>query len=330
MKCKNCGAEISAGAKKCEFCGSRLSYEMQKEQEQLNKQGCPKCGSSNIMFNREKQAELKGKKGTSIVRNTVGICNDCGFTWNAGEKASNKKSKTWLWVLGWIFIFPVPVTILMLRKKDMKPVLKYGIICLAWFTFLLFALVGGSNNDADGANRAVNRSNPQKAETTTSDPAATPTQAPPPTASVAPTSKPTPSPTPLPTPTSEPEPTPTPLPTPGQKRSFKVDISRQRTDNNETQIGSKWTYYYELNEKELKNGSACSISAWDTITLYAKHAENDGNPDIGEKTITYIVTESDIANGFTVEMKFSVTENGGRYRGLSADFTVKFKFTPQG
>lgn len=180
MKCKNCGAEISAGVKKCEFCGSRLSYEMQKEQEQLNKQGCPKCGSSNISFNREKQAEIKVKNGTSIVRNTVGICKDCGFTWNAGEKASNKKSKTWLWVLGWIFIFPVPLTIMLLRKKNMKPVLKYGIICLAWFTFLLFALVGGSNNDADGANRAVNRSNPQKAETTTSDPATTPTQAPPP------------------------------------------------------------------------------------------------------------------------------------------------------
>ncbi|MBR5948300.1 MAG: zinc ribbon domain-containing protein [Clostridia bacterium] len=141
MKCKNCGAEIGTGAKFCEFCGSQISYEMQKEQERLNKQGCPKCGSSNIMFNREKQAELKGKKGTSVVRNTVGICNDCGFTWYTNENASNNRSKTWPWVLGWIFIFPVPVTILMLRKKDMKPALKYGVIAAAWLIFILLALL---------------------------------------------------------------------------------------------------------------------------------------------------------------------------------------------
>ena len=330
MKCKNCGVEIGAGVKVCEFCGSQISADMQKEQEQLNKQGCPKCGSTNITFNREKQAEIKDKKGTSVVRKTVGVCKDCGCTWHADAGASSKKSKTWLWVLGWIFIFPVPLTILLLRNKNMKPILKYGIICLAWFTFLLFALVGGSNNDADGANKPLNRSNPQNAETTTSGPTATPTQAPPPTALVTPNSKPTPSPTPLPTPTPEPKPTPTPLPTPGQKRSFKVGISRQRTDNNGTQIGSNWSYYYELNEKELKNGSTCSISAWDTITLYAKHAENDGNPDVSEKAISYTVTENDITNGFTIEMNLSVNENGGRYSGLSADFTVKFKFTPQG
>ena len=44
MKCPNCGAEIESG-KFCEFCGAQLSTEMLKEQEQLNKQGCPKCGS---------------------------------------------------------------------------------------------------------------------------------------------------------------------------------------------------------------------------------------------------------------------------------------------
>ena len=32
MKCPNCGAEIDKGGK-CEFCGSKLSAEMQKENE---------------------------------------------------------------------------------------------------------------------------------------------------------------------------------------------------------------------------------------------------------------------------------------------------------
>lgn len=54
MKCSNCGGEIENNAKFCTFCGSQITVEMQKEREQLNKSGCPKCGSTNVTFNREK------------------------------------------------------------------------------------------------------------------------------------------------------------------------------------------------------------------------------------------------------------------------------------
>ena len=145
MKCPNCGAEIKNNSKFCEFCGSAISTEMRREQEQLNKAGCPKCGSTNISFSREKQGEIRGKGGTAVVRSTVGMCKDCGYTWQTDSGIKKpKKRKTWLWVLGWIFIFPVPLTILMLRKKDMKPVVKYGIIAVAW---LLYIGIGLSNNE---------------------------------------------------------------------------------------------------------------------------------------------------------------------------------------
>lgn len=150
MTCPKCGAEIAAGNKFCEFCGAQISLEMQKKQEQLNKAGCPKCGSTNVVFEREKQGELKGKKGNAVIRATVGMCKDCGHTWKVASAEGEKKSKTWLWVLGWIFIFPVPLTILMLRKKEMKLWLKYGIIALAWVVYLLIALAGGGE-DSNGA-----------------------------------------------------------------------------------------------------------------------------------------------------------------------------------
>ena len=140
MKCSSCGAEVG-NTKFCEYCGSQISAEMQKEQEQLNKSGCPKCGSTNIKFVREKQGETKGKKGTQIMRATTGVCNDCGYTWETQEKP--KKKKTWLWVLGWIFIFPVPLTIILLRKKDMNKILKYCIIAVAWIVYIAIALSGG-------------------------------------------------------------------------------------------------------------------------------------------------------------------------------------------
>ncbi len=146
MTCPKCGAEIAAGNKFCEFCGAQISLEMQKEQEQLNKAGCPKCGSTNVVFEREKQGEIKGKNTNAIVRATVGMCKDCGHTWKVASGGGEKKRKIWPWVLGWIFIFPVPLTILMLRKKEMKPWLKYGIIALAWVVYLLIALAGGGED----------------------------------------------------------------------------------------------------------------------------------------------------------------------------------------
>lgn len=56
MKCPNCNAELSGG-KFCEYCGAQLTLDMRKEQEVLNKAGCPKCGSTNITFSREKKGE---------------------------------------------------------------------------------------------------------------------------------------------------------------------------------------------------------------------------------------------------------------------------------
>ncbi len=144
MKCPSCGAEIG-GAKICDYCGSQITGEMQREQERLNKKGCPKCGSGNISFRRENQGEVNGKKSKQVIHRTVGVCSDCGATWFADSEV--KKRKTWLWVLGWLFIFPLPLTILLLRKKDMNQYLKYAVIAIAWIVYLLIAVSGGKNSE---------------------------------------------------------------------------------------------------------------------------------------------------------------------------------------
>jgi len=165
MKCQNCGAEIG-DSKICEYCGSKITSEMQKEQEKLNKAGCPKCGSTNIAFKRENQGEFKDKKSKQIVTRTVGVCNDCGATWFTDEE--KKKRKTWLWVLGWIFIFPLPLTLILLKKKEMKPIIKYGIIALAWILYLIIAFSGGKGNENNIT--PVTEPTTQQIETTTEKP----------------------------------------------------------------------------------------------------------------------------------------------------------------
>ncbi len=141
MKCPNCGAEIGS-ATRCEYCGSALSADRQKEIERLNKARCPGCASTNVSFSREKKGERRGKRGTSIVYQTVAVCGDCGETWYPAGIESPRKS--WLWVLGWIFIFPLPLTLILI-KKEMKPVLKYGLIAAAWIVWILLVAAANMN-----------------------------------------------------------------------------------------------------------------------------------------------------------------------------------------
>lgn len=160
MECPSCGANVKDGSKFCEFCGSSITADMKRDQEYVNKAGCPKCGSSNIKFDREKQGEIRGKEGITVVRSTVGFCKDCGYTWHtdgsstwhtdsssaqhttdSSNQSKKKKTWTWLWVLGWLCIPPVPLTILLLRKKDMKPSLRHRIIAVVWIAYLLLGLV---------------------------------------------------------------------------------------------------------------------------------------------------------------------------------------------
>lgn len=56
------------------------------------------------------------------------------------------KRKTWLWVLGWIFIFPLPLTLILLKKQGMDKKAKYGIIAAAWVVYVIIGVVGVANN----------------------------------------------------------------------------------------------------------------------------------------------------------------------------------------
>ena len=53
-----------------------------------------------------------------------------------------KKKHTLLWVLGWIFCFPIPLTILMLRSNSMNKKVRYGIIAAGWIVYLILMISG--------------------------------------------------------------------------------------------------------------------------------------------------------------------------------------------
>jgi len=66
---------------------------------------------------------------------------------NAPSSQPAKKKHTWLWILGWIYIFPVPLTILMLRNQKLNKWVRIGIIAAGWLVYLMIGLSGFTSAD---------------------------------------------------------------------------------------------------------------------------------------------------------------------------------------
>lgn len=143
MVCPNCGASIQVDADKknltCNYCGNSLFVDDEVQHVQYDN-----AEDTGYQFEKGRQRARAEAKQSSTQQYSHAI-----------QQPPVKKRKTWLWVLGWIFIFPLPLTIL-LRKKQMKPSLKYGIIAAAWILYLIIVLVAvegdSSNNQSEDSN----------------------------------------------------------------------------------------------------------------------------------------------------------------------------------
>lgn len=119
MKCKNCGAEIGSG-RFCQFCGTQITSNDRRERDELNKQGCPKCGSANISFSREIQGEVRDVSSKQIVYKTVGVCRDCGHTWFPDEPSRPPGNRTniALWILSGLLLCTIVLLIAKGKRTD--------------------------------------------------------------------------------------------------------------------------------------------------------------------------------------------------------------------
>lgn len=123
--------------KTCRKCGRQI------EDDALV---CPYCGC----VNRDKK---NGRTEPEITR-------------ISGGSEPPKKRKTCLWVLGWLFIFPLPLTILLLRNQKMNKTVKFLIIAAAWAFYLLFASAFRDDDESRSVNttESVKTEEPEEAE----------------------------------------------------------------------------------------------------------------------------------------------------------------------
>ena len=147
--------------------------------EQFNPQGtfvpakCPACGGEFPVDPSQECTVCRYCQQPVITANAIqnyqmNHMNDrAGFTAPppGPPQEPPKKRRTWLWVLGWIFCFPIPLTILMLRNKTMNPKVKYGIIAAGWIVYLLILLVPRNNSSQSTEQPPVREQTPSVTET---------------------------------------------------------------------------------------------------------------------------------------------------------------------
>ncbi|SET90542.1 hypothetical protein SAMN04487771_10659 [[Clostridium] aminophilum] len=152
MVCPNCGASIQVDADKknltCNYCGNNLYLDDEVQ---------------HVQYDNAEETGYQFEKGRQRAQSEARQFSAQQYGAPVQQKP---KKKTWLWVLGWIFIFPLPLTILLVRKKHMNAVLKYGIIAVAWIFYLIIALSGkpsdNSNNQStsEGTVASADTENP--------------------------------------------------------------------------------------------------------------------------------------------------------------------------
>ena len=176
MKCPSCGAETKS-ANYCEYCGSELPKNnpninitnnyygnVNNSAETSSTDGkCPMCNSTNIKFHRERTGSIgntlssrsvftNNRNTTSINQNTyqtIGLCQNCGYTWNPNENNSKNQSKKkgCLWWFFAILFFPVSLSVWFYKSDRIKLEKKWKILIIVAFWIVIIICSNSSSEN---------------------------------------------------------------------------------------------------------------------------------------------------------------------------------------
>lgn len=176
--CSYCGTENPNNAAICENCGAHEFKNKCNNCGTVFGEGeyCPKCG-----VKAGQKPRVCPNCGREYYSNA---CPTCGYVSGGGGATERprqattrsykqpskqvKKRKTWLWVLGWLFIFPLPLTILLMRNQRMNKAVKIIILVVAWLFYLLFVFAGRSTSETSQTNPNTTPATQTSDSTTTS------------------------------------------------------------------------------------------------------------------------------------------------------------------
>ena len=136
--CTKCGANLHIDAERktafCEYCGARLLIDDEVQ---------------HLQIDNAERAGYEFEKGRQRAQNAAQA--QRYYSAQPQHAPKKKNSKIVWWVLGWIIIFPIPLTIIIVRNKNLKTGAKIGIRAAAWVAYLLIGLIGRAFQDNDQA-----------------------------------------------------------------------------------------------------------------------------------------------------------------------------------
>lgn len=151
--CPSCGAKlnINPNGKQafCEFCGASLLVDDEVQHVQYD-------NAEEAGYNFE-----KGRQRAQAEARFANTSKDLSWARQDNSKVQiprpAKKRKTWLWVLGWILFFPIPLTILIVRNKKLNTWQKAVLIAVIWLVIFIIGATNddSSNNDANNSDQTV-------------------------------------------------------------------------------------------------------------------------------------------------------------------------------
>ena len=142
IKCPYCSSDLVIDEEKniavCEYCGAKLLIDDEIEKKPYDAE------ESGYNFEKGRQRaidEYRKSRGFSSesIQDTVDAVEDF-LDKNIGAvtvKDENNKSKWWLWILGWVFFFPIPLSILIYRTDKLEKKAKIILIIILW-TLVLY------------------------------------------------------------------------------------------------------------------------------------------------------------------------------------------------
>lgn len=145
--CTNCGGELTVDptqeATVCQYCGTPFvvskaiqNYEIKHTTYTTNVVNDQRKGTVESVLNFVSERQDKKQQRIDEMNRRK-------------EEKKRSRNRLILWVLGWLFIFPVPLTILMLRNKSLQNKVRFAIIGAGWAVYLVFMLVNGNSGDSN-------------------------------------------------------------------------------------------------------------------------------------------------------------------------------------
>ncbi|MCR5484145.1 MAG: Ltp family lipoprotein [Clostridiales bacterium] len=111
---------------------------------------CPQCGSNRIQFKREEVGSEKNRKKDRVLHRTVGVCQDCGNTWNVGGTGDRKKRSIWFWILAILFWpFSICIWFYKTERVNLDKKIRLAIIAAFWILIIISGALSSDPETSD-------------------------------------------------------------------------------------------------------------------------------------------------------------------------------------